>query len=44
MLGYEDLDDHDHLHRDLIMAVLADKLAARRQGCVPVVGKSTPTP
>src|ERR1700761_9519762 len=29
-LGYEDLNDHDELRRDPVMAVLAGKLAARR--------------
>jgi len=40
-LGYEDLNDHDELRRDPLMAVLAGKLAARRQDCAPVAGKST---
>src|SRR6202022_339331 len=40
-LGYEDLNDHDELRRDPIMAVLAGKLEARRQDCAPVAGKST---
>lgn len=40
-LGYEDLNDHDQLRKDQIMAVLAGKLAARRQDCEPVAGKST---
>jgi hypothetical protein len=40
-LGYEDLLDHDELRHDPIMAVLAGKLAARRQNCAPVAGKST---
>jgi hypothetical protein len=40
-LGYEDLDDHDELRHDPIMAVLAGKLAARREDCAPVAGKST---
>jgi hypothetical protein len=29
-LGYEDLNDHDELHHDPMMAVLAGKLEARR--------------
>src|SRR2546429_4523147 len=29
-LGYEDLNDHDHLRHDPMMAVLAGKLTARR--------------
>jgi len=40
-LGYEDLNDHDHLRHDPMMAVLAGKLAARREDCAPVAGKST---
>ena len=40
-LGYEDLNDHDDLRHDPIMAVLAGKLAARRSDCAPVAGKST---
>jgi hypothetical protein len=40
-LGYEDLNDHDDLRHDPIMAVLAGKLAARREDCAPVAGKST---
>jgi DDE family transposase len=40
-LGYEDLNDHDELRRDPMMAVLAGKLAARREDCAPVAGKST---
>ena len=40
-LGYEDLNDHDWLRHDPVMAVLAGKLAARRRDCAPVAGKST---
>lgn len=40
-LGYEDLNDHDELRHDPLMAVLAGKLAARRNDCAPVAGKST---
>jgi len=40
-LGYEDLNDHDELRHDPVMAVLAGKLVARRQDCAPVAGKST---
>lgn len=38
---YEDLNDHDELRHDPLMAVLAGKLAARRADCAPVAGKST---
>jgi hypothetical protein len=40
-LGYEDLNDHDLLRHDPMMAVLAGKLEARRADCAPVAGKST---
>ena len=37
-LGYEDLNDHDELRND---PVLAGKLAAQRSDCAPLAGKST---
>src|SRR2546427_6940229 len=40
-LGYEDLNDHDELRHDPLLAVLSGKLAARRGDCAPVAGKST---
>ena len=40
-LGYEDLNDHDELRHDAVMAVLAGKLESRRKDCAPVAGKST---
>jgi hypothetical protein len=40
-LGYEDLNDHDELRHDPLMAVLAGKLTAHRADCAPVAGKST---
>jgi hypothetical protein len=40
-LGYEDLNDHDELRHDPVLAVLAGKLAARRSDCAPLAGKST---
>src|SRR5258707_9869518 len=40
-LGYEDLNDHDELRHDPMMAVLAGKLEARRAGFAPGAGKST---
>jgi len=40
-LGYEDLNDHDELRHDPVMAVLVGKLEARRRRCAPVAGKST---
>jgi len=40
-LGYEDINDHDELRHDPVMAVLAGKLGAWRADCAPVAGKST---
>ena len=40
-LGYEDINDHDELRHDAMMAVLAGKLEARREDCAPIAGKST---
>src|SRR5215216_3273461 len=40
-LGYEDLNDHDELRHDPMMAILAGKLTASREDCAPVAGKST---
>jgi hypothetical protein len=40
-LGYEDINDHDELRHDPMMAVLAGKLEGRREDCAPVAGKST---
>jgi hypothetical protein len=40
-LGYEDLNDHDELRHDPMMATLAGKLSARRWDCAAVAGKST---
>jgi hypothetical protein len=40
-LGYEDLNDHDQIRHDPVMAVLAGKLMARREECAPLAGKST---
>jgi hypothetical protein len=40
-LGYEDLNDHDHLRKDPVFEVLAGKLSARRADCAAVAGKST---
>src|SRR5437867_11078232 len=40
-LGYEDLNDHDDLRHDPMMAVLAGKLEARREDCAPVAGTAT---
>src|SRR4029077_20460550 len=40
-LGYEDLNEHDELRHDPMLAVLSRKLAAGREDCAPVAGKST---
>jgi hypothetical protein len=40
-LGHEDLNDHDDLRHDPVMAVLANKLSASRADCAPLAGKST---
>jgi len=40
-LGYEDINDHDELRHDPVMAVLAGKLQAWRPNCAPVAVKST---
>jgi hypothetical protein len=40
-LGYEDLNDHDQLRHDPVMAILAGKLEASRSDCAPLAGKST---
>jgi hypothetical protein len=40
-LGYEDLNDHDQMRHDPVLAVLAGKLAAKRSDCAPLAGKST---
>src|ERR1700736_1073058 len=40
-LGYEDLNDHDDLRHDPVLAVLAGKLSSKRETCAAVAGKST---
>src|ERR1700758_286196 len=40
-LGYEDLNDHDQLRHDPVLATLAGKLTASRSDCAPLAGKST---
>jgi hypothetical protein len=39
-LGYEDLNDHDQLRHDPVMAVLAGKLAATRSDCAPLAARA----
>ncbi len=40
-LGYEDLNDHDELRHDPVLALFAERLAPRRAECAPLAGKST---
>jgi len=40
-LGYEDLNDHDELRHDPVLATLVGKLEAHRKDCAPAAGKST---
>ena len=40
-LGYEDLNDHDELRHDPLLALLSGKLEGRREGCAALAGKST---
>jgi len=40
-LGYEDLNDHDELRHDPVLATLGGKLTAKRSDCAPLAGKST---
>ena len=40
-LGYEDLNDHDDLRHDPLLALLSGRLEARRKGCAALAGKST---
>ena len=40
-MGYEDLNDHDRLRHDPVLALLAEKLEAQRKDCAAVAGKAT---
>ena len=40
-LGYEDLNDHDELRHDPVLATALGKLEANRKDCAPAAGKST---
>ena len=40
-LGYEDIDDHDQLRHDPALALLSDRLEAKREDCAALGGKST---
>ncbi len=40
-LGYEDVNDHDSLRHDPVLALLADRLEAKRKDCAALAGKRT---
>ena len=40
-LGYEDINDHDELRHDPVLALLADRLESKRTDCAALAGKST---
>ena len=40
-LGYEDINDHDALRRDPVLALFSDQPEAKRKDCAPLAGKST---
>src|SRR5512144_355379 len=40
-LGYEDVNDHDALRRDPVLALFSDQLEPKRQDCALLAGKST---
>ena len=40
-LGYEDVDDHDQLRHDPVLALLSDRLEGKREDCAALAGKST---
>lgn len=40
-LGYEDIEDHDRLRHDPVLALLSDRLTPKRSTCAPLAGKST---
>ncbi|ACP24307.1 putative transposase for insertion sequence NGRIS-20c [Sinorhizobium fredii NGR234] len=40
-LGYEDVDDHDRLRHDPVLALLSERLTPKRQDCAVLAGKST---
>ena len=40
-LGYEDINDHDDLRHDPVLALLSDRLEPRRKDCAVLAGKST---
>jgi hypothetical protein len=40
-LGYEDVDDHDTLRHDPVLALLSESLRPKREDCAVLAGKST---
>ena len=40
-LGYEDVNDHDDIRFDPVLALWSNRLAPRRKGCAALAGKST---
>ena len=40
-LGYQDINDHDRMRHDPVLAALMGKLEARREDCAALAGKST---
>ena len=40
-LGYQDINDHDQLRHDPVLAAVMGKLTARHKRCAPLAGKST---
>ena len=40
-LGYEDVDDHDTLRHDPVLALLSERLTPKRSDCGVLAGKST---
>ena len=40
-LGYEDVNDHDVLRRDPVLALFSDQLEPKRKDCAALAGKST---
>ena len=40
-LGHEDIEDHDRLRHDPVLALLSDGLQSRRSDCAALAGKST---
>jgi hypothetical protein len=40
-LGYEDIEDHDELRFDPVLALLSDRLEPKRDDCAALAGKST---